>query len=299
MYAHRDRAIVGLRQRLGDPSSIHDTDVFAVWILLETAWMCGMWDEACMHAVGCFSMLRYILSPSVAHPPSHILTVFAPLMFDRLNLWATVCYIQDRATNFSSFFPQKLTLFRDRVTYERELQRSAVPGRQLRQYSVAYAIHKTLSRLLTMSTFCWLEGLRRESMGGPPLRTVIGNVLAYVNIELSDPDLMEAVWNIQQAYPTPRLKGESIESQMQSFQLLHLETVYLSMAILSATTEDLSNVPGIGLRAKSLLAFYRREITQNEPLIDNIVGSYAQGLITAGWTLPEDAVSDRKCLWKI
>jgi hypothetical protein len=287
---HQRQAISGMRHALDRPKEIRDTDIFAAWILLETAWTCGMWDEASTHAKGCMSMLGNVYS---GEPPSLMLTVFRPLIFDRVNLWGTVCFIQDRATHFSSFFPQKLTSFKDRVAYEWELQRSAVSIRSLQQFSLAYAIQKTLGNLLTILTFCWQEKLRREQMGGDPIFPVIDRVMSYVHAELGDPDLTKALFELQQTC-TPKFKGESIESQMDSFQLVQLKSIHLMMAILLTSSEDAHGISEIAQEAETLLAFYRREITGEERLIENVIGSYTQSIILAGWVLSTNAVIERK-----
>ena len=111
---HKVQARRRLIFKLQPPNHVVDADVFASHILAWVALCQNSRKEALVHARGCISMMNDLLPARVS---SNLLTLFAPLILDHMNI---VLASRDVPTTTSSFA--------QRVPYYRELCRTGAPS---------------------------------------------------------------------------------------------------------------------------------------------------------------------------
>lgn len=301
---HKRQATSALIHNLDSSTVINDADIFATWILMEIAALNGSPREVLTHANGCQSFLRCALEKSNKRQPSDLLKVFAAFLFDYVACMATrlyVCPTVYSVPNPSSTpvsLPQRQTSFGQRVKYWDEICRSSLHSKEYWCSGVIKAVHETLGDIIGILAPCWGEYLLRELANNFRRDTIVRDVLLYVRAELDDPDLQRAltdlgVWG--------KIRGQMISqdfaTQLVIYQSRRLEWIALATMILEAPSVLRSlDLPEVGLKAISLVSFYRSESSRlrEGPMNDYCLCRYPQTLLLAGWALPLKEGQERK-----
>ena len=291
---NKDKALVLLGRKVSQPDTICEADALSSCLLAMLAWENSADEELAIHIRGTLALLEYLNTTNGNE--SHLFKVFKPYIIHWMH-YLTTCASVSRwpisgTLSQSIFRPTRKVTFRERVAFFDRFADIRVP-RLAWHSGTMEALHDILTDSVQQLTRCIYGIAKRQRDYIFPFREAcIQEALDHVALELSDPDLQNALQKMQRTVETARPATPILEVLLATYELDQREGIELARSILKIP--DLLGAFGrfteTEQRAKKLLSSYRRmKYQEHSTMRKYYLLSYPENLLSAAMALgPED-----------
>jgi hypothetical protein len=251
---HKAKAWESLMNKIKNPTTISEADVFASCILAMLAWETGSEQELTYHVNGCMAFLKHMQKKS----PSKVFQVFKPYVMQWMDYLTTIARLSNwpMVSNYSFDRVERIT-FNQRVEiFDRFLQ-VGVPQR-VWYAGVVDALHDILTDAVQTLALCIYRIADKERLEDFMRARSVIEAIDQVNHDLSDVNLQAALQEIRNRAPTsPR---HTYNEQLDAYQLHQVEGIELAQVLLhsSSILEGLASEDA-NCRAEHLLSSYQSQ----------------------------------------
>ena len=292
---HMQEARGALRRSITTPEVLCDADAFAACLLALIACDEGNVAESMIHAQGSMAIMKFLSDNAARKPLSNILNVFGPFISNTANYYygqGDTEYPVPRLQSINTTFQQRITYLAELSRFRSSRWQSVPPS----HFAVNTILRDLFGILLSALQTTVLKEMQNTAVGA-----IRQDTLRYVNNELSDPLLQEALGALELRPQLTRVK--TLAEELTAGAVLQLGTIHLMLSILDAA----SVLEGLGtprtiLRARRLVSASRYMIfasmERQAVLASPFANWYGRCVAISGLAFPSGEIPDRKSLFR-